>query len=330
LLKVCDSVSNSRQCRRCYCSRDNTDNLFAQVPRTTRSHGMAPSADEIAYLYHHVVLPPKLPQKDDNSAARERALIEVVIEALGHLRIHVHNNHIQAVTAAITTIQNLRDSRKDDGNVSEVQLEALLAKLTRGETDGAVPLEIKAQNAGILISRSPEYLNFEFFELSPTNEVAMRALRLTRTFPGSAARIPIDKMANKNLRTSIAGTIAKMTTQPAPGFQPQSRKNGNNEDETRDTTAPDLVTDFLLNVITALGEVTDMKGIVKSTREDVLWSNCKRPWRRSPLWLMMRASLQLLFTRNSTNPQDPGDLFKAFMIFMLTHLLDLVRMARAI
>ncbi|KAF2844067.1 hypothetical protein T440DRAFT_523791 [Plenodomus tracheiphilus IPT5] len=80
---------------------------------------------------------------------------------------------------------------------------------------------------------------------------------------------------------SIAGTIAKMATQSAPGFQPQARKNGKDEDEYRDTTAPGLVTDFLMTVIAVLGETTDVKRITKATREDVLWTQGKQPWRRS-------------------------------------------------
>jgi hypothetical protein len=288
---------------------------------------MAPSSKTIAYLYHHVVLPPKLPQKDDSDAAHERSLLEMVIQALEYMLDIVDESYASTVASAIAMIKNLRQNRDGYGNVSEVQLESLLSSLTTDETHSPVPLEIKAQNACIFISRQKAYLNFEFFELAPTNEAALSATRLTRTFPAYASRIAVNKIMNKSLQKSIAGTIAKMATQSAPGFQPQARKNGQNEDEYRDTTAPGLVTDFLMTVITVLGETTDVKRITKATREDVLWTRCKQPWRRSPLWLLVRVALQLWFTRNSTNPQSPDDLYKTFMICMLSRLLDVVRVS---
>jgi hypothetical protein len=287
---------------------------------------MAFSASEVAYLYPHIVLPPKLPQQDDSDAAHERSLLEMVIQALEYLMAIADESYTDTVTSAIAMIKNLRDNRDGYGDVSEVQLETLLSSLTADETHSPVPLEIKAQNACILISRQTGYLNFEFFELAPKNEAALRATRLTRTFPGYASRIAFDQFKDKSLRNSIADTIAKMATQSAPGFQPLARKNGKDEEEYRDTTAPGLVTDFLMTIITVLGEATDVKRIVKATREDVLWT-CKQPWRRSPLWLLVRVVLQLWFTRNATNLQSPDNLYKAFMICMLSRLLDRVRVS---
>jgi hypothetical protein len=288
---------------------------------------MAASARATDYLYHHVVLPPKLPQKEDNDAANERALFEMVIQALEYLVTFVNKSYTDTVISAIAMIKNLRDNRDSYGDVSEVQLETVLSSLMDDETHSPVPLEIKAQNACILISRQTGYLNFEFFELAPTNEAALRATRLKRTFPGYASRIAVEQFMDKSLRKSIACTIAKMATQSAPEFQPQACKNGKDEDEYRDTTAPGLVTDFLMTVVAVLGEATDVKRIVKVIREDVLWTRCKQPWRWSPLWLLVRVVLQLWFTRNATNLQSPDNLYKAFMICMLSRLLDTVRVS---
>lgn len=285
---------------------------------------MAFLAQEVAYLYPHIVLPPKLPQEDDSNAAHEQSLLKMVIQALEYLMTNVDESYTNTVASAIAMIKNLRDNRDAYGCVGEVQLATLLSSLTADETHSPVPLEIKAQNACILISRQEGYLNFEFFELAPTNEAALRATRLMRTFPGYASRIALDKNMNNSLRNSIAGTIAKMATQSALGFQPKARKNGKDEDEYRDTTAPGLVTEFLMTIIAVLGETTEVKRIKKATREDVLWTRCEKPWRRSPLWLLIRVVLQLWFTRNATNLQSPDNLYKAFMICVLSQLLDTV------
>ena len=288
------------------------------------SNGLDPSAAAISYLVHHIVLPPKLPQQDDRHVEHEKCVVELTLCALQDLQGHVKAEQVENVKSAIATIENLRDARDYYGDVSEVQLEALLAKLTTGETDGAIPLEIKAQNAGILISRCTNSLNFEFFELLPTNEAAMKMGRLIRVFPGHAAGIPVPKMSSE-FRTSIARTISKATTQTAPGFQPQVRKNRKMLAENRDTTHPGLVTDFLMNVLTAVGASTDVQRINKNTREETFWKNCSQPWQRSPLWLLLRVALQLHLTRASKDLQTPDQLYKAFMLCLLSRLLHLVR-----
>jgi hypothetical protein len=96
-------------------------------------------------------------------------------------------------------IKNLHDNWDGYSDVSEVQLETLLSSLAANETYSPVPLEIKAQNAGILISRQTEYLNFEFFELASTNEAALCATRLTWVFPGYASRVAVEKIMDPSL-----------------------------------------------------------------------------------------------------------------------------------
>lgn len=285
---------------------------------------MSSLAGKTSYLYHHVVLPPKLPQADDHHIAHEQHLLHSATCALEDLKSVVRAEHLEPVTSAITMIKNLCSSRDSHGNVSEAQLEVILANLVESQTDAAVPLEIKAQNAGILVSRCEDYVTFEFFELSPTNEAAMQKGRLIRIFPGYATRIPVSKMSS-DLQTSLAGTIAKMSTQTAPGFQPQVRKNGLFMDEERDTVHPGLVTDFLMNIVAALGETIDVKRVMKNTREETLWSNCLLPWRRSSLWLLLRVSLQLHFAHKGTDERSGDGLYKAFMLVMLSQLLDSVR-----
>lgn len=120
------------------------------------------STGEATYLVHHVVLPPQLPQKSDYKAAHERCLIDTTVCALQDLRDHVKEQDIQAiVTSAVTVMVNLRDSQDEDGNVSESQLQKILLQLATGTRDEQVPLEIKAQNAGLLISRRGDFVAFE-------------------------------------------------------------------------------------------------------------------------------------------------------------------------
>ncbi|KAF2856141.1 hypothetical protein T440DRAFT_531312 [Plenodomus tracheiphilus IPT5] len=287
---------------------------------------MAPSAGAIAYIYHHVVLPPKLPQEDDHDPAHERELIELVKHALLDLKNNVVAKQQATVQSAIATIENLLHGRDVFGHISAVALESLLSQCARGNLEGMIPLEVKEQNAGVLVSRCTDGVVFDFFELSPTNASAMQAGRLIRSFPGYASRISKDKLAEPTFCKTLASTIATMTTQAAPNVRPQVRKNNVKETESRDTNVPVLITEFVMSFVTAHGQTTEVEHISKHTREDVLWSNCLHPWRRSPLWLLLRVTLQLFFTRKHalTLTKNDGDLYKVFMVFMLTRVLDLV------
>jgi hypothetical protein len=293
---------------------------------------MAPSeaspmtAGMISYLVNHVVLPPKLPQKDDYNVSYEQCLIDMVIRALQDLRDGTKDEDLKVVFAsAVQAIVNLDNIRDNYGNVSSLQLKKVLQKLSQATIDETLPLEIKAQNSGLLVHRCGDSIVFESFELSPVNNAAMSAVgRLVRAFPGSGSKITVSTMQDQAFRESLSNIIAKMSTQAAPGCQPQVRKNGCFEEEARDTAAPTMVSDWLMNHIAAHGGLNDTVCISKNTREEVLWYDCKDPWRRSPLWLLIRVTLQLLFTRSGSKKQQLHGLYKAFVVQLLSRILQSV------
>jgi hypothetical protein len=161
------------------------------------------TADVASYLVHHVVLPPKLPQKDDYNPDHEQCLLDTVIHALQDVEDLVEGPELKAlVTSAVGSVTNLYHSRDKYGGVSELELGKLLHKLAYITTAEMVPLEIKAQNAGLILSRSADSIAFEPFELSPVNGAAIgTAGRLVRKFPGGASEIPISLMKQQDFRT---------------------------------------------------------------------------------------------------------------------------------
>jgi hypothetical protein len=250
------------------------------------------------YLIHHVVLPPKLPQDDDYQANHERHLVESALNALHALQDKVQGLEAKDVVASgIMSLEYLRKSRDEHGNLSERQLTEVFRNIAFDGTDLSLPLEIKAQNAGLVIRRSGQDVIFESFELSPINHAAMSSEgRLTRAFPGSASKISVATMQNEDFRNSLARTIARMTTQAAEGTQPRVCKDGQMVEEERDTAHP-------------------------------MMNNCRLPWRRSPLWLLIRVSLQLLFTPEEALTTFPNGLYKAFMAQQICQILHMVRSA---
>ncbi|KAF2653745.1 hypothetical protein K491DRAFT_780118 [Lophiostoma macrostomum CBS 122681] len=280
------------------------------------------SVEETGYLIHHVVLPPKLPQADDQNEEFNVALLDIVVEGLRTFSEAVQDEEpllacqIDFITS---TIGNLRRVRNTSGSISDSQLVSLLHSLASNEDFAAVPLEVKAQNAAVLISKQGAGAGviIEAFELSPTNEAVIGTTgRLKRSFPTYACRVSLNQFEEQGLIESLAHTLSKMSSQTAPGFQSQTRKNQKEHGEARDTPHPGLITDFFVHLLSVVGEPTEVQGIRKNTRDDILWDDTYLPWRRSPLWLLVRTIMQLHLRRISR-----AELYKAVMVHILARVL---------
>lgn len=179
-------------------------------------------------------------------------------------------------------------------------------------------LHVEAQNAGILVRTAEKALAFEVFELSPTNSAVYQTRgRLIRRFPATAVQVPYSISQQASFQSVFAKTVVKMSQQTVSGTKMQAIKAKQSHDEDRDTTDPEIVTELLTSMLRGLGKPIDVEGIEKKTREEVVWGNSLLPWRRSPLWLLIRVSLQLIMGRASSNT----GVYKAFMAFLLARVL---------
>lgn len=189
-----------------------------------------------------------------------------------------------------------------------------------------IPLHINKQNAGIIFSNTGSGVVFEAFELSPLNEAVMSTQgRLRRSFPGPAVTIPTEVFDDPELQSTLAKTLSTMSVQPGIGMIPTVRKSRNEVQETRDTTHPGLVTELLLSFLGPFSSHLNVQRICKNTCEEVLWKDARFPWRRSPLWLLVRVMAQLQFTRSHANTATQGlgiHSYKLFIIHILATVLD--------
>jgi hypothetical protein len=87
------------------------------------------SPEESLYLFHHVFLPPKLPQEDDYDPGCEMLLLDMVINALREFRDQVTSQPAGIVTAVITMVARLRGTCGFHGDVNEAELKKALVKL---------------------------------------------------------------------------------------------------------------------------------------------------------------------------------------------------------
>ncbi|KAF2871815.1 hypothetical protein BDV95DRAFT_594116 [Massariosphaeria phaeospora] len=106
---------------------------------TDKTSSMAPSSGSSAQatrcLVNHILLPLELPQKSDYNASYERHLIETTLQALQEFKSRISPRHTSAVNSAIATVENLRDSRDTNGNISEVQLISILSNVASSAPD---------------------------------------------------------------------------------------------------------------------------------------------------------------------------------------------------
>ena len=301
------------------------------------------------YVINHVFLPPRLPQNSDNDNAssheNDLALKTCLLAALKSYQLYVAERDCSLWLPCIKMIETMIDLRSDRGVLLADQLEKAIGSMECGgknrETFAVtnmranrfyhvyldiLPLHIQCQNAGIIIRRRAHDYSFESFELSATSEAVMKAKgRLRRRFPGPAIAVSQDRMKDASLREPLADTLAKMDAETSDSACSMVMKANSKVPEVRDTVHPRFITEWLNGILRAIGQPLDIKRIWKRTRDDVLWKDAYKPWRRSPLWLLLRVALQ------TTTAQD--DLaysympYKSFMIFFEAYILDLATQA---
>ncbi|CAK3844903.1 Hypothetical predicted protein [Lecanosticta acicola] len=263
----------------------------------------------------HLFLPPQLPQEED-AAPTEAAILEVTTTALLAFRARSPN---AAVDKAILLLSKLKDvhSELDFSRANEARLLTTLNNLGDGEV---MAVKVTEQNAAILITRDNDELLFEAFELSPENKAVYAAQgRLVRTFPATAVSIAASTLRDADFASSIAHTLSTMSQQAVPGMQPMSKKAGSMHEEDRDTTSPAIISELFFSILRGVGLPHSSSTVSKNTREEVLWTDARRPWRRSPTWLLIRVALHLVISRSADGSHY---LYKKVVAFILSQVLD--------
>ncbi|ETS86668.1 hypothetical protein PFICI_00496 [Pestalotiopsis fici W106-1] len=278
------------------------------------------SIETLSYFFHHVFLPPKLPGGDNRSARQDDHLLRFVQDSLLRCSSLAEEQHQDVFQDLSAMVKSMRQVRNDHGHLDEHALLNALQSMSTTGSPTVLPLEITEQNAGIIIRKAEDQVVFEVFELSPDNASVFKTQgRLVRHFPSTSVAIATNTVQEPGFNQVIANTLAKMSHQAVPGMRPQVRKAQQYHDEERDTTKPCVVTEFLSNVLLAFGTQATETSLCKNTREEVMWNDSRLPWRRSPLWLLVRVALQSTLRRRS---HGSDDLYKYFMAFLLSGIMD--------
>ncbi|KAH8125774.1 hypothetical protein LI328DRAFT_165631 [Trichoderma asperelloides] len=278
------------------------------------------SSEMLEYAFHHIFLPPKLPNGDDRSPANESCLIELVRDSLTEFLPKTDASNHDAIKSAVAMMKNMYYVTGPDGYLQEDGVRAVLKQIgPHSPSKSLASLHITAQNAGVMLRLDNDSVIFEMFELCPTSgSVYSTKGRLIRQFPAVAVGIPVDIYAENDFQDVLAKTFVKMSYQTVSEALPKTKKAQQYHAEERDTVDPKIVTELLYGFLRGVGSEADVTGITKNTREEVLWKQSKLPWRRSAVWLLIRVSLQLTLDR----VVGSEELYKSFIIFLLSRVLN--------
>ncbi|KAH7176975.1 hypothetical protein EDB81DRAFT_898494, partial [Dactylonectria macrodidyma] len=275
--------------------------------------------ESLEYFFHHFFLPRRLPDKHDGSPERESAIVDLVRDSLIAFKSqdYEHNTACSsAIRSAISTLDGMYCATDSNGYLQDSGVRRVLRDIT---FKGIAVFHVKAQNAGLLIRKSNDLTIFEAFELSPASEaVIMTRGRLVRQFPATAIEIPSDVYNDGAFKDVLIDTLVTMSHQVAREMKAEAKKAKQFHVENQDTTDPHIVTELLTSMLRGIGKQVDVPGVCKNTHDEVMWKNSNLPWRRSPVWLLIRVSLQLTMSRVAA---DSGELYKRFMIFLLADVL---------
>jgi len=178
-------------------------------------------------------------------------------------------------------------------------------------------MHIRAQNAA-LIARRPasvlaNFIQFEVFEVSPQNTNVMTAEgKLLCSYPGPAIQVPVDTFMDECFLQELSSFLVQMDVDILDST-PITFKAGSVVREIRESVHPKYISGLLVGILRGYGRPAAVDRLTKRIGDEVLWDNAYAPWRRSPLWLVLRVALQ--------SSLRTGHLYKPFILFFHAHLL---------
>ncbi|EEB90139.1 hypothetical protein MPER_11694 [Moniliophthora perniciosa FA553] len=201
------------------------------------------------------------------------------------------------------------------GGFCKENIENIILQMKEGDV---IALLIRRQNAGIVIRRLKDKALFESFEVSPNNESVMSTNgRLICTYPGPAISIPIQIAQDPHFVSELSNFLTQMNFDTIDDAVPTTWKAGSGVSEIRDTIDPRYITELLTGILRGIGQPEEVPRISKRIADDVLWKDALLPWRRSPIWLLIRVALATTLHRSNGHLH----LYKSFMAFTMAQIL---------
>src|SRR6266702_1322312 len=175
-------------------------------------------------------------------------------------------------------------------------------------------IHVRAQNAAVLVRVLVDHVRFEIFEVSPQASVVTSTNgKLLCSYPGPAVQISPEVFSNECFLQELASFLIQMDADMLDSTA-TAVKAGSTVREVRESAHPKYISELLVGSLRGFGQPASVDRITKRIGDEVLWKDAFKPWRRSPLWLVIRVALQTSLDR---------DMYKTFNLFFHAHLLQI-------
>ena len=286
-------------------------------------------SDILLSVVEHVFLPPELPQEaptEDDERSTNAALCNFLIQAARTFSpglSPVQQSLWTRMTKMMETIY-----RTARAPLVEADLVGVLSDLTVGgalEFAHAVApsftfildvfaMHVRAQNAGVVVRMFIDHIRFEMFEVSPQASVVMSTTgKLLCSYPGPAVQVSREVFSNKHFLQELSSFLIQMDVDILDSAA-TTFKAGSTVREVRESAHPKYISELLVGILRGFGQPASVDRITKRIADEVLWEDAYKPWRRSPLWLVIRVALQTSLD---------GNMYKSFMLTFYAYILDI-------
>lgn len=180
---------------------------------------------------------------------------------------------------------------------------------------------VRAQNSGLLFfHEDAANVLVHAFEASAVSGNVMQSHdRLIWRFPGQTISFGSHLLEDKYFTDELATMLHQMSNEHVESSMPTTKKAKSIVLEERETAHPRLVTEALIPMLCAWGGPCKGLEVIKHVRDDVNWDRSRLPWRRSPFWLVLRVSMQVLLSH--IFPKDQARYqYKNFMAFFMARI----------
>jgi hypothetical protein len=162
----------------------------------------------------------------------------------------------------------------------------------------------------VLVRKQSEATIFEIFEVqAPMASLMSVAGKRVRSYAGRAIEVPRTTANDPEFSEEVANFLARMANEA-----PEVGEAGPENFEVYEPADPHYIAQLFAGILHGMGKEFGLRRVVKRIADEALWNGTFKPWRRSPIWLIIRVALQTSLTRIES--------YKSFMVFFQAGLLD--------
>ncbi|KAL4796142.1 hypothetical protein BDV19DRAFT_398433 [Aspergillus venezuelensis] len=247
--------------------------------------------ETFSYIYHHVIFPPKLPAEPE----RKQKPLEKELMSF--------------VQAAITSFLKERPADIQEKWKPVVQM---------------INTWFTIDTANVDLNRHQELLtrslkNLKDIVSSLSTAILTAPGSLICSFPGQSIALPAAMVEDIEFCKYLSHNLCRLNLEVVRQMCPKAAEFRNCTEEIRNTVHPGLITEGLMSRLLEFGEHNVFRSFEKHVQDDVNFDDGKVPWRRSPLWFLMKVALQTILYRAFTYPQSRAE-YKNFMLYLAVEI----------